>query len=243
MIRNIVENPFTLGFAGMDYIEAYGLSSDDKPVTGIVTGSKFTEVDTGVEFRFDEVTATWIPQNFGNGKTSIVGATVTLGSSPAYDGTEKTQGVSSVKLGETTLTASTDYEVTENKAMLPGSYTLYIIGKGSYTGVIPKAYTIGKGAGSVTASPDTLTLTEGGDAGESTLTVTGDGALSVESSAEAVATAALEDSTVTVTPVGDGSATVTVTLAEGVMYEGATDTISVAVEAAAEPENNEQEGT
>lgn len=233
MIRYTIEWPFD---GDGDYVEGYGLSSDDKPVTGIITGSKFTEVDTGVEFRFDEVTATWIPQNSGNGKTSIVGATVTLGSPPAYDGTEKTQGVSSVVVGETTLTASTDYDVIGNKATLPGSYTLYIIGKGSYTGIILKAYTIGKGAGSVTASPDTLTLTEGGDAGESTLTVTGDGALSVESSADGVATATLEDNTVTVTPVGDGSATVTVTLAEGALYEGATGTISVTVDAAAEPD-------
>lgn len=240
MIRKIVESAFSLG---LDYIEAYGLSSDDKPVTGIVTGSRFTEVDTGVEYRFDEMTATWIPQNTGNGKTSIVGATVTLGASPAYDGAEKTQAVSSVVIGETTLTASTDYEVIGNKATLPGDYTLYIIGKGSYTGIIPKSYTIGKGTGSVTASPDTLTLTEGGDAGESALTVAGDGALSVESSAEAVATATLEGNTVTVGPVAAGSATVTVTLAEGALYEGATDTISVTVEAAAEPENNEQEGT
>lgn len=240
MIRKIVESAFSLG---LDYIEAYGLSSDDKPVTGIVTGSRFTEVDTGVEYRFDEMTATWIPQNTGNGKTSIVGATVTLGASPAYDGAEKTQAVSSVVIGETTLTASTDYEVIGNKATLPGDYTLYIIGKGSYTGIIPKAYTIGKGAGSVTASPDTLTLTEGGDAGESALTVTGDGALSVESSDADVATATLEDNTLTVEPVAAGSATVTVTLAEGALYEGATDTISVTVEAAAEPENNEQEGT
>ena len=239
MIRVIVNRAFSYG---LDYIEAYGLSSDDKPVTGIVTGSRFTEVDTGVEYRFDEVTATWVPQNSGNGKTSIVGATVTLGASPAYDGTEKTQGVSSVVLGETTLTVSTDYDVIGNKATLPGSYTLYIIGKGSYTGVIPKTYTVGKGAGSVTASPDTLTLTEGGDAGESALTVTGDGALSVESSAEAVATATLEGNTVTVTPVGDGSATVTVTLAEGALYDGATDTISVTVDAAAEPDPEPEPG-
>lgn len=240
MIRKIVESAFSLG---LDYIEAYGLSSDDKPVTGIITGSRFTEVDTGVEYRFDEMTATWIPQNTGNGKTSIVGATVTLGASPAYDGAEKTQAVSSVVIGETTLNASTDYEVIGNKATLPGDYTLYIIGKGSYTGIIPKSYTISKGTGSVAASPDTLTLTEGGDAGESALAVTGDGALSVESSDADVATATLEDNTVTVEPVAAGSATVTVTLAEGALYEGATDTISVTVEAAAEPDPEPDPGT
>lgn len=44
MIRNIVER----SVANLMYIEAYGLSTDDKPVGGIITGSKFTEVDTGM---------------------------------------------------------------------------------------------------------------------------------------------------------------------------------------------------
>ena len=226
---------------GLKYAELAGLSSDSKPTEGLVTGSTFDEVDTGMKYAYDETTATWTPQNTGNGKTPITGATVTLGASPAYDGTEKTQGVSSVKIGDTTLNASTDYTVINNKATLPGSYTLHIIGQGAYCGVLPVPYTIEKGTGSVTADPDTLTLTASGDAGESALTVTGDGALSVASNAEAVATAALEGNTVTVTPVADGSATVTVTLSEGTLYEGATDTISVTVEAA--PEETEQEGT
>ena len=193
---------------GLKYAELAGLSSDSKPTEGLVTGSTFDEVDTGMKYAFDETTGTWTPQNTGNGKTPITGATVALGASPAYDGTEKTQGVSSVKIGTTTLNASTDYIVVDNKATLPGSYTLHIIGTGSYCGVLPVAYTIEKGAGSVTADPDTLTLTAGGDAGESALTVTGDGALSAASSAEAVATAALDGNTVTVTPAAEGSTTV-----------------------------------
>lgn len=229
MVRILIDRAFN---TALHYIEAVGLSADTKPTAGIVTGSRFTEVDTGVECLFDEVTATWNPKNAGNGKTSIVGATVTLGASPAYDGTEKTQGVSSVVLGETTLTSGTDYDVTGNKATLPGAYTLYIIGKGSYTGIIPKAYTVGKGSGSVAADPDALSLTEGGDAGTSTLTVTGDGEISVSTSAQAVATATVEGTTVTVTPVAEGSATITVTLADGDLYGGGTDTISVTVAAA-----------
>ena len=56
MIRVIVNRAFS---HGLDYIEAYGLSSDDKPVTGIVTGSRFTEVDTGDVYAFDETGGTW----------------------------------------------------------------------------------------------------------------------------------------------------------------------------------------
>ena len=87
MVRPIVFEPFA---AGLSYIEAAGLSGDTKPTTGIVTGSKFREVDTGVEYAFDEVTATWLQQNGGNGKTSIAGATVTLGAALKWTGSEQT---------------------------------------------------------------------------------------------------------------------------------------------------------
>ena len=41
------------------YIEAAGLSTDSKPTSGIITGSKFFEVDTGAGKCFDEVGAEW----------------------------------------------------------------------------------------------------------------------------------------------------------------------------------------
>jgi hypothetical protein len=226
MIRIIVDRA---SVPGKNYQELVGLASDTKPVEGLITGSKFTEIDTAAEYLFSEDVGEWLIQ--GTGRTSIVGATVTLGASPAYDGTEKTQTVSSVVLGETTLTASTDYKVVNNKGTLPGTYTLHIVGVGSYCGVIAKSFTVTKGSGSVVASPDTFTLTEGGDAGTSTLTVTGDGAISVSTSAKAVATAEVDGTTVTITPVAEGSATVTVTLAAGDLYTGGTDTISVTVSA------------
>ena len=230
MVRII--NGYTLQ-EGVMFIEAVGLSSDTKPTEGIATGSRFTEVDTVAEFLFDEESGMWLSQ--ATGRTSIAGATVTLGSSPAYDGTEKTQTVSSVVLGETTLTASTDYVIANNKATEVGTHTLQIVGVGSYAGVISKEFTIVKGTGSVTASPDTLSLTAGGDAGESTLTVVGDGAVSAEASDDCVEVA-IVGSKVIVTPVEEGTATVTVTLAGSDHYTGGTDTISVTVEAAPEPD-------
>lgn len=51
MVRSIVDRTFV---PGKKYIEAYGKSTDDKPLSGIVTGSKFTEVDTGDVYLFDE---------------------------------------------------------------------------------------------------------------------------------------------------------------------------------------------
>ena len=57
MIRAIVEKAFT---PMKKYVELFGKSTDSKPTTGIVTGSKFTEVDTGDEYLFDETgDGTW----------------------------------------------------------------------------------------------------------------------------------------------------------------------------------------
>ena len=213
------------------YIEAAGLAADDKPLY-CVTGSKFKEVDTGAEFLFDEESGLWLTQT--SGRTSIVDATVTLGSAVSYDGTEKTKSVSSVVLGTSTLTVNTDYIVVKNKGTEPGDYTLYVVGIGSYCGVIPKDWSIAKGTGSVTASPDTLSLDAEGTAGTSTLTVVGDGEVTVSSSDEDVATVEVSGTTVTVTPGAAGSATVTVTIAGTDHYTSGSDTIAVTVSAAGE---------
>ena len=208
-----------------------GTSSDVKPIGNFITGSRFVEVDTGIVFLYDEASQSWFAQGSGNGKTVINEATVTLGSAVKYDGTQKTKSVSSVVLGETTLTADTDYEVKDNTGTEIGNYTLYIVGKGSYTGVIAEAWSIAKGDGSVSASPDSLSLTAEGDDGTSTLTVTGDGPISVSSSAEAVATAEIDGTTVTVHPLTEGPATITVTMAASDHYTTATNTIAVTVSA------------
>lgn len=57
MVRAIVEKAFV---PGKKYVELCGKSTDSKPVTGIVTGSKFTEVNTGDVYLFDETgDGTW----------------------------------------------------------------------------------------------------------------------------------------------------------------------------------------
>ena len=215
-----------------------GNSSDSKPTDGIITGSSFLEVDTGVNYLFDEDVSAWVAQGSGNGKTSIANATVTLGSALTYNGNEQTQTVSSVKIGSTTLTVSTDYEITKNTGKDAGTYTMRIIGKGTYVGHVDKEFSIAKANGSVIASPDSLSLTEGGEDGTSEITVTGDGKISIATSAADVATAVLEDTTVTVSPVGEGSATVTITLAASDNYNGSTEEISVTVAAAETPDDN-----
>ena len=63
MVRNIVEKTFV---GQKKYIEAFGLSTDDKPTVNIVTGSKFTEVDTGDVYLFDETSpGTWTKVSAG----------------------------------------------------------------------------------------------------------------------------------------------------------------------------------
>lgn len=237
MIRTLERRAFTNDKL---FCKFAGNSSDSKPVDGIVTGSSFLEVDTGIEFLFDEDVSAWVAQGSGNGKTSLSGATVTLGSALTYNGSEQTQAVSTVKIGATTLTESTDYEIRDNKATDAGTYTLRIVAKGStYVGHVDKEFTIAKANGSVTADPDTLSLDEDGDAGTSTLTVTGDGEISIATSAADVATVAMDDDTVTVTPVGAGSATITITLADSDNYNGSTETIAVTVAAAEAPAEND----
>ena len=40
--------------SGVAYEKMAGLSTDDKPVAGLCTGSEFFEIDTGKTFYFDE---------------------------------------------------------------------------------------------------------------------------------------------------------------------------------------------
>lgn len=45
---------------GKRYAKIYGLSTDDKPKAGLVTGSEFIEVNTGDRYLFDETgTGAW----------------------------------------------------------------------------------------------------------------------------------------------------------------------------------------
>lgn len=227
MARNLVEITFD---SEKKYIERAAASWEDKPTKGIITGSLCFDADTGNVWAFEEISGVW--SRIKADLEQIAGATVNLGSSLTYDGTLKTQAVSSVVLGETVLTANTDYILKDNQATDAGTYTLYVVGIGKYSGIVAKTFTIAKANGSVTASPDSLTLTADGDAGTSTLTVVGDGEITVASADTSVADCDVNGNTVTVVPGEAGSTTVTVTLADSANYNGSTDTISVTVEEA-----------
>lgn len=59
MVRVLIDTQFD---DEKHYIEAAGLSTDTKPNTDIITGSRYIEVNTGKEYRFDEVGGQWHEQ-------------------------------------------------------------------------------------------------------------------------------------------------------------------------------------
>ena len=63
MIRKLVDRYFS---EDDKYSEMLGLSTDNKPTEGLITGSKFTEVDTGDVYLFDETgNGTWTKVSAG----------------------------------------------------------------------------------------------------------------------------------------------------------------------------------
>ncbi len=59
-MRTLIDRVHT---SELHYVEMAGLSSEEKPTTGIITGSKFTCVDTGITYLFDEITGRWYPED------------------------------------------------------------------------------------------------------------------------------------------------------------------------------------
>lgn len=51
MVRIPIESKYS---KDLTYIEAYGLSTDTKPVGNVVTGSMFVEIDTGTIYLYNE---------------------------------------------------------------------------------------------------------------------------------------------------------------------------------------------
>lgn len=62
MIRVLNRFIATDNHENLEYIELTCLSTDTKPTSGIITGSKATEVDTGDVYRYDEIGETWYKQ-------------------------------------------------------------------------------------------------------------------------------------------------------------------------------------
>ena len=100
------------------------------------------------------------------GAKSIANATITLSKeSFDYNGETQKPEVTSVKDGETSLTANKDYTITNEGGKDVNTYTVSITGTGNYTGTATKDFTINKVAASLTA-PTAKELTYTGAAQE-----------------------------------------------------------------------------
>lgn len=166
------------------------------------------------------------------GLNSITSATVTLGAALTYTGNTLTKAVSSVVLNGTTLTAGTDYVVSGNTGTAAGNYTLVITGIGKYTGGIAKTWEIAKANGSASASSSSISYF-GAKGGTQTVTISrsGDGAVTANSSNPDVAGVVVNGTTLTITVVGSGNTTIRVTVTAGTNHKSATCSISLSATA------------
>ena len=105
-------------------------------------------------------------------KASITNATVTLSdTSLVYTGLEQSVTVSSVKLGDTTLTANTDYEVTSGTiGTAKNTYTVTVTGKGNYKDTATAQWSIGLATPTIETIPTASAITYGQKLADSTLT-------------------------------------------------------------------------
>jgi len=105
-------------------------------------------------------------------KASITNATVTLSdTSLVYNGLEQSVTVSSVKLGDTTLTADTDYEVTSGTTgTAKNTYTVTVTGKGNYKDTATAQWSIGLATPTIETFPTASAITYGQKLADSTLT-------------------------------------------------------------------------
>lgn len=213
-VQSVVLNGTTLT-EGDDYIVTNNTATDAGTHTLVVAGNgNYT----------GEVTANWSIAVRKYPKPTVT-------AHPTYTGSSQSPTLSGYVPASMTQTGDT-------QATNAGSYTLTIslndttnnAWSDNTTSVVNLAWHISKATGSVSVSPNSLSITTIGDTATATIAKTGDGTVSVSSGATGVAIATLSGTTITVTAVADGTAAVTVTLAEGNNYLGSTATLSVSVQ-------------
>ncbi len=111
---------------------------DNLTVTGVVllthTAAANNYIFSNAEFSF--------PTAASITPLSLAGAQVTLGTPLVANGTEQTQSIASMTLGNLILTKGTDFIVSGNTATGAGSYTLTITGIGNYVGTLTMPFTV-----------------------------------------------------------------------------------------------------
>ena len=149
----------------------------------------------------------------GGGGNNIANATVTLGASLTFNGSAQTQTVASVKLGDVTLSAGTDYDISGNVATNAGNYTLIVSGKGDYTGFVFVDWSIAKAQGSISVPASVDIIGAVGTQKQVTVVIgNGYGDLVVSSSDPDTVVASTVGNVITLTSVAEGNATISITL-------------------------------
>ena len=162
--------------------------------------------------------------------------TVTVSGSYTYTGSAIVPDAANITVHSTSADADIDaanYDVFINNNINAGEATLIVSGKGTYAGEVASCtYTIGKVAGNISYATTAMEKIAWDALFTNTLTKTGDGIVSYESSNESVAT--VNSSTGEVTLLARGETTITATIADGTNYTYATNTASytLSVEAA-----------
>ena len=146
----------------------------------------------------------------------IADATVTGIKNKTYTGSTQTQNPT-VKLGDKTLTAGTDYTLSYSNNTNAGTATVTITGIGNYTGTISKSFTINKATPTLTFASTSITKTTQDAAFTNTLTKKTDGSVTFKSSNTSVATVNSTSGKVTIK--GAGTTTITATAAAGTNYK------------------------
>lgn len=194
----------------------------------------------------------------GNSATNAGTHTMTITGIGDYEGTiTKTWTIAKLSLTKPTVSGSFTYNGSARSCTVSGMNSTYITQSGTTsatnagtytvtftlksttntqwsdgtTAAVSRTWKIAQAAGSISVNPSTLDiLGPAGTTGTATITYTGDGSISVASSATGVATVSRSSKKITVKSVAAGSTTITITLAAGTNYTGASCTIEATVQ-------------
>ena len=201
--------------------------SGDTAATNAGTYTLTVSLTDTTNYRWEDGTATPKTVSWTIGR-SVIGAVPSQDGTLTYTGNAQTVSWANYNPVQLTLdgtTVGTD----------AGTYTAVFTPKSNYTwsdGIDAKNVTweIGKAAGAVTLSKDSITLDTSTLTDTFTYTRLGDGAVTVTSSDSTIATATDSSGTVTVEAVATGNISVTVSVAAGTNHLAASATVSVAVQ-------------
>lgn len=150
-------------------------------------------------------------------RTSIASANVVLGAALTYTGSEQKKEVTSVTLGEQTLTDGTDYTVQDDTGTDAGNYSLRIDGIGNYAGTLIAPWRIAKAEAGLALSQESAQV-KAGESADVNISTDSDTKITVQSSDAETADASVSGNVLTIEAKSAGAAEITLRQAEGKNY-------------------------